>query len=112
MASSLVAFNVAVVALRFRGYTRNQLPVWRCERNDAIVNIAVILAGIGVAQQRSTGVLIHCGGPRAASVRWRFLLKAVERSQSASRRLYQSATLKLGVLSIRLASIHPKPSSI
>jgi hypothetical protein len=35
------------------------------------------------------------------------LLKAVERSQSASRHLDQRATFKLGVLSIRIASVPP-----
>jgi Co/Zn/Cd efflux system component len=45
-----LAVNVAVTVLLFR-YRRgdsNQLSVWLCTRNDAIANVAVIFAGIGV----------------------------------------------------------------
>ncbi|HWK47500.1 MAG TPA: cation transporter [Stellaceae bacterium] len=44
------AVNLAVAFLLFRHRTgdANRLSVWLCTRNDAIANIAVILAGIGV----------------------------------------------------------------
>ena len=45
-----LAVNVGVAALLFRYRTgdANRLSVWLCTRNDAIANVAVILAGAGV----------------------------------------------------------------
>jgi Co/Zn/Cd efflux system component len=45
-----LACNVAVALMlfRFRGGDSNQLSVWLCSRNDAIANVAIILAGVGV----------------------------------------------------------------
>jgi Co/Zn/Cd efflux system component len=45
-----LAVNVSVAALLFRHRTgdSNRMSIWLCTRNDAIANIAVIVAGIGV----------------------------------------------------------------
>ncbi|GGF05524.1 cobalt transporter [Aliidongia dinghuensis] len=45
-----LAINVGVALLLFRHRTgdANRLSVWLCTRNDAIANVAVILAGAGV----------------------------------------------------------------
>ena len=47
--------NVGVAALlfRFRSGDANRQSIWICSRNDAIANIAVILAGVGVWQTTS-----------------------------------------------------------
>jgi len=41
-------FGVAVLLYRYRSGDSNQLSVWLCTRNDAIANVAVILAGLAV----------------------------------------------------------------
>jgi Co/Zn/Cd efflux system component len=43
-----VNVSVAVLLFRHRAGDSNRMSVWLCTRNDAIVNVAVILAGIGV----------------------------------------------------------------
>jgi Co/Zn/Cd efflux system component len=40
--------SVAVMLFRFRDGDANMRSVWLCSRNDAIVNVAIILAAIGV----------------------------------------------------------------
>jgi Co/Zn/Cd efflux system component len=40
--------GVAVMLYRFRSGDANMRSVWLCSRNDAIVNLAVILAAVGV----------------------------------------------------------------
>ncbi|MXO73477.1 cation transporter [Alteraurantiacibacter buctensis] len=44
----LVNVAVAVLLFRFRGGDANMRSVWLCSRNDAIGNVAVIVAAIGV----------------------------------------------------------------
>jgi Co/Zn/Cd efflux system component len=39
---------VALLLYRFRGGDANMRSVWICSRNDAIGNIAVVLAALGV----------------------------------------------------------------
>ena len=39
---------VAVMLFRFRDGDANMRSVWLCSRNDSIVNLAIILAAIGV----------------------------------------------------------------
>ena len=45
-----LSVNVCVAALLFRHRRgdSNRMSVWLCTRNDAIANVAVILAGLGV----------------------------------------------------------------
>lgn len=53
MIGSLALLTNVVVALllfRFRSGDANRQSIWICSRNDAIANIAVLLAGIGVWQ--------------------------------------------------------------
>jgi Co/Zn/Cd efflux system component len=40
--------TVAILLFRHRNGDSNRLSVWLCTRNDAIANIAVILAGVAV----------------------------------------------------------------
>ena len=40
--------TVAVLLFRYRGGDSQALSVWLCTRNDALINLAVIAAGIGV----------------------------------------------------------------
>jgi Co/Zn/Cd efflux system component len=40
--------SVAVLLYRYRGGDANMRSVWLCSRNDAIGNIAVMLAALGV----------------------------------------------------------------
>lgn len=40
--------SVAFLLYSFRGGDANMRSVWLCSRNDAIVNVAVILAAVGV----------------------------------------------------------------
>ena len=44
----LVNVGVAVMLFRFRNGDANARSVWLCSRNDAIANIAVMLAALGV----------------------------------------------------------------
>ncbi len=44
----LVNFSVALLLFRFRRGDSNMRSVWLCSRNDAIVNIAVLIAAAGV----------------------------------------------------------------
>jgi Co/Zn/Cd efflux system component len=48
MVALVVNITVAVLLFRYRSGDSNRLSVWLCTRNDAIVNVAVILAGGGV----------------------------------------------------------------
>lgn len=43
-----VNFSVAILLFRYRGGDSNRLSIWLCTRNDAIINVAVIVAGAGV----------------------------------------------------------------
>lgn len=45
--------SVAVLLFRFRRGDSNRRSVWLCTRNDAIANVAVILAGLGVWMSRT-----------------------------------------------------------
>ena len=44
----LVNFGVALMLYRFRSGDANMRSVWICSRNDAIGNVAVVLAAVGV----------------------------------------------------------------
>jgi Co/Zn/Cd efflux system component len=44
----LVKLGVAVLLFRHRGGDSNRRSIWLCTRNDAIANVAVMLAGLGV----------------------------------------------------------------
>ena len=44
----LVNVGVSVMLYRFRNGDSNRQSIWLCSRNDAIGNIAVILAAVGV----------------------------------------------------------------
>ncbi len=44
----VVNFSVAVLLFRFRSGDSNMRSVWLCSRNDAIVNVAVLVAAAGV----------------------------------------------------------------
>lgn len=48
MLALLVNVGVAVMLYRYRGGDANMRSVWLCSRNDAIGNVAVMLAALGV----------------------------------------------------------------
>jgi Co/Zn/Cd efflux system component len=48
LAALLANGGVALMLYRFRGGDANMRSVWICSRNDAIGNLAVLLAAIGV----------------------------------------------------------------
>lgn len=48
MLALIANLGVAVMLYRFRDGDANMRSVWLCSRNDAIVNLAIILAAIGV----------------------------------------------------------------
>ena len=48
MLALIANLSVAVMLFRFRDGDANMRSVWLCSRNDAIVNLAIILAAIGV----------------------------------------------------------------
>ena len=48
MLALIANLSVAVMLFRFRDGDANMRSVWLCSRNDAIVNVAIILAAIGV----------------------------------------------------------------
>ena len=48
MLALIANLSVAVMLYRFRGGDANMRSVWLCSRNDAIVNLAIILAALGV----------------------------------------------------------------
>src|SRR3546814_7737031 len=51
-----LAVNVAVAVMlyAFRDGDANMRSVWLCSRNDAIGNVAVMLAAVGVLDRKST----------------------------------------------------------
>lgn len=49
----IVNLSVAVMLYKFRGGDSNQQSVWLCSRNDAIGNVAVLLAALGVVASNS-----------------------------------------------------------
>jgi Co/Zn/Cd efflux system component len=63
-----LATNVAVAILLYRHRTSdsNRMSVWLCTRNDAIANVAVILAGLGVWLMASPWPDIAVGAAIAA----------------------------------------------
>lgn len=48
MLALIANLSVAVMLYRFRDGDANMRSVWLCSRNDAIVNLAIILAALGV----------------------------------------------------------------
>jgi Co/Zn/Cd efflux system component len=48
IAALIVNLSVALLLYRFRGSDMNMRSVWLCSRNDALGNVAVILAALGV----------------------------------------------------------------
>jgi Co/Zn/Cd efflux system component len=48
MLALLANAGVAVMLYRYRGGDANMRSVWICSRNDAIGNVAVLLAALGV----------------------------------------------------------------
>jgi Co/Zn/Cd efflux system component len=48
MLALIANLGVAVMLYRFRDGDANMRSVWLCSRNDAIVNLAIILAAVGV----------------------------------------------------------------
>jgi len=77
-----LAVNVGVARLlyKFRQGDSNQQSVWLCSRNDAIVNIAVIIAAIGVAltQQRWPDLVVAvCIGVLGLSSGYQVIKKAL-----------------------------------
>jgi Co/Zn/Cd efflux system component len=48
MLALIVNLGIALMLYRFRDGDANMRSVWLCSRNDAIVNLAIILAAIGV----------------------------------------------------------------
>ena len=51
----LANVSVAVMLFKFRGGDANMQSVWVCSRNDAIGNVAVVLAAVGVFGTGSAG---------------------------------------------------------
>jgi len=79
LAALAVNAGVALMLYRFRSGDANMRSVWICSRNDALGNIAVMLAALGVVGTGSAwpDILVACGmGALALSGSWTVLKHA------------------------------------
>lgn len=75
-----VNISVAIMLYQFRQGDSNRQSVWLCSRNDAIINVAVILAALGVwlMQARWPDMLVAlCIGALGLSSGYQVLKKAL-----------------------------------
>src|SRR4029079_13635913 len=71
--------GVALMLYRFRSGDANMRSVWICSRNDALGNVAVMLAALGVVGTGSAwpDILVACGmGALALNGSWTVLKHA------------------------------------